>query len=336
MLKKLAIVAVIVVLLFAAGVFFIFSQIDSLTKRAIEEGGTYALEVPVTVESADLTLSDGSLDLVGLRVANPSGFGTAEERFVSLGTGGLVLDAATLQDDVVRVPSIRLADIDMLLIKDGSGSNYQRILDSLKRFEKPAEGEPAPAPADPADPAAPGQRIVIDEILLTNINVQVRYLSGLPGVDGLSSLDVPIDQIRLENVGEDPDNPVDLNDTVSIVMKALLAAVVEKAGGVLPPDFTADLEASLAQLASLSDMGVGMAAELGADAQEKLEEVGRQVEQQLGEVSGEVGRALDGATREAGEAAGRIGGEIERGIGGLIPGRGGNAGDGGDAGGSGG
>lgn len=331
MLKKLAIVAVIVVLLFAAGVLFIFSQIDSFTKKAIEQGGTYALEVPVTLESADLKLSDGSLDVVGLRVANPSGFGTADDRFLSLGTGGFVLDAATLQQDVVRVPSIRIADINLLLIKDGSGSNYQRILDSLKRFEDTPGGEPAPAP-DPADPGAPAQRVVIDEIVLSDINVTVQYLSGLPGVDGLSSLDVPIDEIRLEGVGEDPDNPVDLNDAVSIVMKALLAAVVEKAGGVLPPDFTADLEASLAQLASLQDMGVGMAAVLGADAQQKLEEVGRQVEQQLGQVGGDVGRALEGATRDAGEAAGRIGGEIERGLGGLIPGGGGDAGGDGDGG----
>lgn len=330
MLKKLLIVVAVLVVLLAAGVIFLFSQIDSVVKATIERGGTYALQTPVTVGSADLKLGEGSLTVGDLAVANPEGFGQPGERFFGLGSSRLELDTDTVQQPVIRLPLISLDGIDMLLIKDGGRANYQTILDSLKRFE----GEPGEAPPAPAPDAPPGnqQRVVIDELILTNVDVTVRYATGLPGVDRMLNLDVPIDEIRLEGVGEDPDNPVDVNGVISIVMKALLAAVIEEAGGVLPPDFTADLEGALQQLVSLGDLGVNMATELGAEAQGQLEEISRQVEQQLGEVGGEIGGALEGARREAGEAAGRIGGEIERGIGGLLPGgrRGGSGGSGGD------
>ncbi len=322
MLKKIAIVAFVAIVLLVGGVLYVLSQADAFVRRGIERGGTYVLEVPVTVDAATLDIGEGRLGVTGLRVANPEGFGTADERFVRLGDGDVQVSYDTSDQEVVRLPRLALSDLEMLLIKGAEDSNYGRILDSVKRFE-----DDTPPPADPpAGAEATQTRVVIDEVVLSDLMVRIRYASGVPGADALTTLDVPIDEIRLENVGEDPDNPVDVADTVSIILKAVLAAVIEEAGGVLPPDLAEDLETSLAELASLGDMGVGMATELGEGARQQLEEVGRQVEQAIGEVGGSLGEALEGAGQQAGDAAERAGEELRRGIGGLM--QGGGSGDG--------
>jgi len=316
MLKKIAIVAFVAIVLLVGGVLYVLSQVDALTKRAIEEGGTYVLEVPVTVDTASLSIAEGRLDLNSLRVANPEGFGTPDERFLQLGAGDVSVNYETVQQEVVRLPRLALSDLEMLLIKGADGSNYGRILDSLKRFE----GDADPPSEPPADASQVEQRVVIDEVVLRDIMVRIRYASGLPGADALTTLDVPIDEIRMENVGEDPDNPIDLADTVSLLLKAVLNAVVEEAGGVLPPDLTEDLEGALAELASLGDLGIDMATELGEGAERQLDEIGRQVEEAVDEIGGSLEDALEGAGREAGEAAGRADDELRRGLGGLVPG----------------
>ena len=325
MLKKLLIVVVIAAVLLVGGVVFIFSQLGAITGRLIAAVGTYALEVPVAVDSAEIKLGEGSLTVSGLTVANPEGFGEADERFLGLGTARTVLNTDTFGQEVVRISSITLSDLDLLLVKDSGGANYRRILESLKRFERDGgEGGEAPPAAPPGGEAeAASQRVVIDEVVVSNVDVTVRYDAGLGGgAAKLMTLEVPIDEIRLEGIGEDPDNPVDIADTISVLIKAVLGAVLEKAGGVLPQDLTKDLESGLAELASLGSMGVDMAAELGEDARRQLEEVGRQVEQQMGELGGEVDRALEGASKDVGEAAGRIGEDLKRGLGGLLPGGG--------------
>lgn len=332
MLKKLLIVLAIAIVLFIGGVVFIFSQLGAITGRLVAAVGTYALEVPVTVESADVKIREGSLGLTGLTVANPEGFGEPDERFMGLGTARAVLNTDTVGQDVVRISSITLSDLDLLLVKDSGGANYRRILESLKRFERGGEDGGGAPPAEPpsGEAEAAGQRVVIDEVVVSNVDVTVRYDSGLGGgAAKLMTLQVPIDEIRLEGIGEDPENPVDIADAISVLVKAVLGAVLEKAGGVLPPDLTKDLKSGLAELASLGSMGVDMAAELGEDARRQIEEVGRQVEQQVGELGGELDRALEGVGKDAGEAAGRIGEDLKRGLGGLLPGGGGDGGDGG-------
>ena len=76
MKTAIKIIAVLVVLLIVGVVglvMFGLSQIDKIAKIAVEEGGTYALQVDTTVTEVDVNLTGGSATMTGLNIANPDG-----------------------------------------------------------------------------------------------------------------------------------------------------------------------------------------------------------------------------------------------------------------------
>jgi len=76
LLKLVAAVVLLVVIV--AGIAWLY--IDSIATTGIEEGATYALGVPTTVEDVSVSLLGGTVKIFGLTVANPEGFKVALPR----------------------------------------------------------------------------------------------------------------------------------------------------------------------------------------------------------------------------------------------------------------
>ena len=98
-LKIVLALAVVAVLLLVVGVFALIAAIDSVAKKGIEAGGTYAMGVPTTLKSADIGLFSGNFGLSGLSIANPPGY--KGQQFFLLGEGKLALSLAAMQGDVI-------------------------------------------------------------------------------------------------------------------------------------------------------------------------------------------------------------------------------------------
>lgn len=328
MLKKLVIALGVLVVIIAVLFLVAFGAIDGIAKQAVERVGTYVLQVPVKVESADVKLREGSFALTKLDVANPEGFD--EPRFLGLGNGKVTLNTESVGTDVLRLTEVALGDIDVDLIRGVDGSNYGPILESLKRFQSEEDG--GSGTPSPDDQEAARTQVVIDRVVIEDVEVRIRMAAGLPGIDQLTDLNVPIDRIVLEDVGKDPENPVDVGGVVVIVVQAVIEAVVDKAGNVLPEDFIADLEGGLAALSDLGAAGITMVTEVGAEAEAAIADIANQID--LQGAADAVGGALEGAAQDAGgaveDAAKKIGEDLERGLGGLLGG--GGEGEGGNGG----
>ena len=240
MIKKLAIVfGGLLVLLAVAGV-VVFVSIDAIAKAAIERGSTYALGVQTTLGSADIGIFSGEFRMKDLDVANPEGF--TSDSFFTLGEGFVAVSLGSLRQDTVELPTLALSGVQMNLEKKGGSSNFGVITDNLKRFESGDTGQPG-------DPAEPGKNFVIREIVITDINVTVDLLP-LGGM--LKRIEVPIDEVRLTDVGNDGLTTAEMT---ALVIKAIMAAVVENAGD-LPADLVNDLGGALGNLVSLKDLGI--------------------------------------------------------------------------------
>ena len=97
MKTAIKIIAVLVVLLIVGGVglvMFGLSQIDKIAKIAVEEGGTYALQVDTTVTEVDVNLTGGSATMTGLNIANPDGFDTSH--FLALSDSSASVDLQSI------------------------------------------------------------------------------------------------------------------------------------------------------------------------------------------------------------------------------------------------
>ena len=256
---------VVVLLLLAVGVVV---YIDSIAKAAIERGATYALGVETTLGSADVKLLSGSFAMGDLTIANPQGF--ESPYFTHLGAGDVEVAIKTLRQETVQLPTLTLTNLEMYLDKKEGKANYDVILENLKRFESQEDDEHTSG----------GKKYIIDEVVIKNIMVHVQLL---PLGGNLTKLDVPIDEIRLENVGSEEHQGVAMSRLTSAIIKGMLIAIVQKGGGLIPGDILGDLGQGLG---SLTDMGLDAATGLG----ERFKDAGGG----LDEVTEGIGDALKG------------------------------------------
>ncbi len=269
MKKALIIIAVLLVLLVVlvvGGIAFGLGQIDKIAKRAVEYGGTYAMSVDTTVESIDVAITKGTVDMGGLNIANPDGFTT--EHFFALTNANAALDLASVNSDTILVPTIKLSGIDVILDKGNNPSNYNQILENLSRFES---GEKAPA-----DESKAGKNVVIKSLILEDISIRVANMPGVSLLAGDVAVKIP--SIELQNIGEA--ESMKAGDIFNLVIKTVLAAAVEAGGGIIPGDVLGELGNGLAGLSSLGDMGIDAISDLNLDSV-------------LGDVAGQVGEAAD-------------------------------------------
>ncbi len=240
MKKKLAIVFGGLVILLVVAVVVVFMSIDAIARAAIERGSTYALGVQTTLDSADIGILSGEFRMKGLDVANPEGF--TSDTFFRLGEGFVAVSLGSLRQDTVELPTLALSGVQMNLEKKGGSSNYGVITNNLKRFESSDTGEPGKS-------TEPGKNFVIREIVITDINVTVDLL---PIGGTLKRIEVPIEEVRLTDVGNDGLTTAEMT---ALVIKAIMAAVVENAAD-LPADLVNDLGGALGNLASLQELGI--------------------------------------------------------------------------------
>jgi hypothetical protein len=305
--RKLRIVrniALTLVVLLVVGVVALILSINWVARRGIEAGASSALGVPTTLNAARVGIFSGTFGLSGLNVANPPGFDGPT--FLGLGRGDVEVSLGSLFSDTITVPSLTLDRFTINLQRKATGSNYGVILDNLA---KGGSREP-----QPTQPAGEGKRLIINELVLTNIEVGVDML-GLPGegspvgavtgtLNQVAAQRITIPEIRLTNVGRTGQGVagtgVTIKDLSGIVLQAVLSAAMNKGG--LPADVVSDLQKGLANLPdTLKNVGTGV----------------------VGAVGGAVGGAADEA-RKAAERAAEEAGKGLKGVGdgirGLLPG----------------
>ncbi len=242
-------------------------SINGIARTAIEKGGTYALGVPTHLDGANVGIVSGTFGMSGLRVENPEGY--SSESFLTLGNGGVAVSLGTLRRDVVELPSLRLERITASLERKGGTSNYQTILDHVKGVTG-GGGETKPT----TKPSEGGKKFVVRELVIEDVRVRLDVF-GAPdgGLKKLTTVDIPIDEIRLKNVGQTGTGVggtgVTMGELASIVVRAVLGAAVEKGGGLIPGDILGELRGSLASLGDLSGLGI----EVVANAKGVVEDV---------------------------------------------------------------
>lgn len=294
-LKIILVLVLVVGLLAAGGVLYVLNNVNSLARKGIESGGSYALGVPTTVQDVSLRPLRGELSVGGLKVANPAGF--SSPHFLNLTDADLAVTLNSLRSEVIDVPTLSLSGVDVHLERKGGDANYKAILENLKKLRS---GQPSSGGTQ--------KRLVIRNLEITDIRVHVDMLggSGVVGqvVGAATKLDVPIQKIQLTDVGRTgtgvKGTGVTVEELTSIIVQAVLAAAAENGGGIIPGDILGDLQSRIAGLGDLNSLGatvVGKAGDtarkFGEGAQKAIDNAGKTVEKKIGDVGDKVKDALD-------------------------------------------
>jgi hypothetical protein len=132
-MKRVVAIAIVVVLLFVAGVaYYIYTSIDSIVKVAIERYGSELTGTAVRVESVNLALAKGEGTIRGLRIANPPGF--SQHDVFDLGEISLAIDPTSLREMPIKIREISIHDPRVRYELDAKGvANINVIRSNLAR-----------------------------------------------------------------------------------------------------------------------------------------------------------------------------------------------------------
>ena len=266
-MKKAGIVVLVVLLVAVIGLIFVR---DAMIERAVEAAGKRSLQVETEVGGVSSKPFSGRLRLSDVEIANPPGFDSPY--FARLGSGAASVETTSLLGDMVEIRTLELENFQLYLERGKDGTNFGRILESLKRFQKDEKkGEEKTA-----------KRFKIGELVLRDIRIDAHML---PALGSLADTQLAIGELRLKDLGGE--DGITLSQIIAVTMEAVMASAVKVGGGVLPVEMLRDLEGALRELGG--DVLEGLTEDLlptlekiggnvGAGAQDAAKKVGKELE----------------------------------------------------------
>lgn len=209
----------VVVIAIVGVVIFIYSNLDSIVKDAVEEYGPQFTGVSVKLAKVELSPESGEGKLSGLIVGNPSGYQT--DSAFKLGSISMNIDLSSLTSDTIVIKSIVIDKPDVTYEFGDGGSNIDVI---GKNVEKAAGG---PGKQEEKKDDGPGKKMIIESLVVSNGQVSVSHplLKGKKIGSGLPT-------IRLKDIGKDKKDGASPAEVVDKVMDAIEKQVSSSVGGL--------------------------------------------------------------------------------------------------------
>ena len=143
-MKALKVVAIIVSLLVLVVVgigIYVVQNTDRLVEAGIETLGTRYLGAAVTVDSVDVSLSEGRAMLRDLEIANPPGY--EGDHAMRVATIRITLDPMASQAAHLALRNVTIEGTDVVGVVGAAGTtNIQALVDNLERGDSPfGDGE---------------------------------------------------------------------------------------------------------------------------------------------------------------------------------------------------
>lgn len=284
-----AVIVLLLVLVAGAALFLIFRSKDELVRMGAEKALAYALDVPATVQGANLDLAAQAVELRGIRIPNPEGF--SKDTAISFGVVRAEVDVASFTTDKRVIKLIRVAEADVLLEKNLKTSNLQTLIDNTSRLSR--QDEKQPPPAEDASRAS----MVIDRVLVERTVVRVK-LAGVTSLAGeKTAAKLRLADLEMRNVGGDGEQ-VTPAQALERFLALLLESIRRTGTGVLPDDLIASLDSTLD----------GLPKDVLGDARDAAGKVTGEVQDAAGNVLKTGEKAVEGVKDAVGGVTGKIGG----------------------------
>jgi uncharacterized protein involved in outer membrane biogenesis len=188
-MKKILIVAAVIVVLIAAGIFLLLANLDSLIAKAIEKHGSEVTRTGVSVSGVEISLKEGRGTIRGLSIESPAGY-DAREAF-SLSDITLDIDVQSLRDDPIVIDEIRIIAPVVYAEATETGSTN---IDELRKNVQASVGESS----NSGDGGSGGQakKIRIKRFVFEQGSIEVDATAL-----GMEKRTLVLPEIRIDDIG---------------------------------------------------------------------------------------------------------------------------------------
>jgi hypothetical protein len=251
------------IVIVAAGVFFLVSNIGGIIKAAVEEFGTKILQAEVTLNEVDVSTTSGEGALKGLNIGNPDGFKT--DKAFGLGLVSVKMDTGTITSDTIVIKEIVVQAPDITYEIGTGGSNLDKLKENADAYVKVATGGGGgSSSADSAD----GKKLIIENLYIreARMNVSATFLGG-------KKFGATLPEIHLTDIGKD-DGGAGPGEIADQVISAITDSATGALSGIDFGDMANKVTEQLGNVLGGADMGAAAdaAKEQAADMMKKATE----------------------------------------------------------------
>lgn len=218
MVKKLAIVVVILAVLAGVAAYLVYNRLDVIAHYLIEKYGSEIAAVDVKVKDVELNPADGKGGLRGVEIGSPKGFNAP--RTARLGEIRVRLDPKTVTGDVIVIHEITIVAPEINYEKGAKGGS------NLETIQKNIEGYLArsgtPADDKAPGPSSPGRRYVIEKFSITGARVTMTN----PALKG-QGIAFTLPDIQVTNLGRKP-NGITAGQAANIITNLLIQRIAQR------------------------------------------------------------------------------------------------------------
>ncbi len=176
----------ILILVVVGAVAYVVMNSGNLIKSGIEEYGPTALGADVNVAEVNLSLAEGSAQVLGFEIGNPAGF--AGPHAMKLDEIKVVLDPEQVSEQVIVLKQILIDGANVAAVAQGQRTNFQQLLDNIEK----ATGSSDSGGGETSSSEAP--KFIVDQLDFTNASASLTS-------DVLGEVAVDLPDIRLQDIG---------------------------------------------------------------------------------------------------------------------------------------
>lgn len=195
-MKKVLIGVVVLVAVVGAIALFLLTNLGAIIKSAVEKFGSEATGAPVTLSSADVSLTSGDGTLKGLVVGNPKGFATPSafelgEISLKIDTNSVTTDTIVVREVVIQAPKVTYE------LGNSLSSNLDAIQRNVEAYSKQVGGDSGGASKPAAGGSEGGKKLVIEHLYVRGGRVTLAT-----SVAGGKAASADIPEIHLKDIGK--------------------------------------------------------------------------------------------------------------------------------------
>lgn len=244
-MRKLLIIGGVVLTVIIGGAVYLFSSLDGIVKKIIEDVGTQVAGVKVSVGGVKISLSEGKASITGLSIANPPGF--SSDPAIKLGEISVALDTGSVTKNPIIVKDVLVGGPAIAYELGSGGSNLDAIQKNIHAFTAKQGGgkaEAKPEPAKTGGDKGEEKKVVIERLAINGGQVKLA-VGGIPG----AATSAKLGDIMLTNIGKESGGATSaqvaqkfLDAVVNGAVKSagsfgnVLGTVGDKAKGLVPGD----------------------------------------------------------------------------------------------------
>lgn len=203
-----------IIVLLAIGGIFLYMQMDTMAKSAIEKYGSAIVGTKLTVAKVEISTASGEGIVDGLAISNPTGFELGHAFIMP--TTQITVDRHSFTTDIVTVDEVVMDGPEIIYEVNNHGNNYAVLRKNINDYMATGESRVT-------EGVIASKEIIIKDFYLRNGKVKVIA----PMLQN-KSFEVSIPTIHLSNVGKGQGKgnlPQVMNQIMTVVTNTITSSV---------------------------------------------------------------------------------------------------------------